>query len=218
MRQSLPVEVVRDVCEGATRCCNNCSMNWFNVGPNYFGPQRQGRSGDELSVGRRTAPGSGTAQQDAARQTHLVYECLSVARVQSDRRQTDPSIDQVWLGDWAMKTDNGACFPVEQPEVRTATRRSLRNQSDRAALWLPRAVGSRGSPATLSGRDRRYGNHPELLSQAGAECRFRGERRALRVRLNDLEWSLDGSVLTLSFWLPRGPTPPASCESGQTES
>ncbi|HAP40023.1 MAG TPA: tRNA pseudouridine(13) synthase TruD, partial [Nitrospira sp.] len=27
---------------------------------------------------------------------------------------------------------------------------------------------------------------------------------ALRVRLNDLAWSLDGSVLTLSFWLPPG--------------
>ena len=31
-----------------------------------------------------------------------------------------------------------------------------------------------------------------------------GERRALRVRLNDLVWSLEGSVLTLSFWLPPG--------------
>ena len=40
--------------------------------------------------------------------------------------------------------------------------------------------------------------------KAGAECGFRGERRALRVRLNDLAWSLDGSVLTLSFWLPPG--------------
>ena len=27
------------------------------------------------------------------------------------------SIDRVLLGDWAMKSDNGACFPVEQPEV-----------------------------------------------------------------------------------------------------
>ncbi|MBA5871976.1 MAG: tRNA pseudouridine(13) synthase TruD, partial [Nitrospira sp. CR2.1] len=48
------------------------------------------------------------------------------------------------------------------------------------------------------------GSTPELLSKAGAECGFRGERRALRVRLNDLVWSLEDSVLTLSFWLPPG--------------
>jgi tRNA pseudouridine13 synthase len=48
------------------------------------------------------------------------------------------------------------------------------------------------------------GTTPDLLSKAGAECGFRGERRALRVRLNDLVWSLDGSRLTLSFWLPPG--------------
>ena len=48
------------------------------------------------------------------------------------------------------------------------------------------------------------GTTMEQLSQAGAECGFRGERRALRVALNELEWELKGSDLTLSFWLQPG--------------
>ena len=48
------------------------------------------------------------------------------------------------------------------------------------------------------------GTTPESLSKAGAECGFRGERRALRVSLNELSWSLEGSVLSVAFWLPPG--------------
>ena len=48
------------------------------------------------------------------------------------------------------------------------------------------------------------GATPESLSEAGAECRFRGERRALRIRLDDVAWSLDQATLSLSFSLPPG--------------
>ena len=48
------------------------------------------------------------------------------------------------------------------------------------------------------------GSTPEALIQSAKACGFRGERRSLRVPLGELEWSLDGSILTLSFVLPPG--------------
>jgi tRNA pseudouridine13 synthase len=48
------------------------------------------------------------------------------------------------------------------------------------------------------------GSTPEQLIDAAKACGFRGERRSLRVPLTELEWTLDGSVLTLAFSLPPG--------------
>jgi tRNA pseudouridine13 synthase len=48
------------------------------------------------------------------------------------------------------------------------------------------------------------GTTKEALIAAAKACGFRGERRALRVPLADLEWSLSGDALTISFSLPPG--------------
>ena len=48
------------------------------------------------------------------------------------------------------------------------------------------------------------GATPESLCQAAAACGFRGERRPLRVRLEELTWALKGNTVTLSFALPPG--------------
>ena len=45
---------------------------------------------------------------------------------------------------------------------------------------------------------------PESLQEAGKACGFRGERRALRVKLEDPDWSIQGDALTVSFTLPPG--------------
>jgi tRNA pseudouridine13 synthase len=45
---------------------------------------------------------------------------------------------------------------------------------------------------------------PESLTEAAKTCGFRGERRSLRIPLADLQWALEGSVLTLCFSLPPG--------------
>ena len=48
------------------------------------------------------------------------------------------------------------------------------------------------------------GATPESLTEAAKACGFRGERRSLRIPLADLEWDVEGTVLTLSFSLPPG--------------
>ena len=172
--------------------------------PNYFGPQRQGRSGTNFQLGAELL-------QDAARRNKMprnkriwfmnAYQSHVFNRIVAKRIE---SIDRVFLGDWAMKSDNGACFPVEQPEVEQP-RADRFEISPTGPLFGSRAPWATGVPGDIEQAVvAELGTTPELLSKAGAECGFRGERRALRVRLNELSWSLEGTVLTLGFWLPPG--------------
>lgn len=197
--------VVRDVRAGSEDLLQQLFDELLRRGvPNYFGPQRQGRSGTNFQVGaellqdparRNTMPRSKRIWFMNSYQSY-VFNQIAAKRVES--------IDRVWLGDWAMKTDNGACFPVEQPDVEQP-RADRFEISPTGPLFGSRAPWATGVPGEIERAViADLGTTPELLSKAGAECGFRGERRALRVRLNDLAWSLDGSVLTLSFWLPPG--------------
>lgn len=172
--------------------------------PNYFGPQRQGRSGTNFQLGAELL-------QDATRRNKMprnkriwfmnAYQSHVFNRIVAKRIE---SIDRVFLGDWAMKSENGACFPVEQPEVEQP-RADRFEISPTGPLFGSRAPWATGVPGDIEQAvAAELGTTPELLSKAGAECGFRGERRALRVRLNDLSWSLEGTVLTLGFWLPPG--------------
>ncbi|HRB17767.1 MAG TPA: tRNA pseudouridine(13) synthase TruD [Nitrospira sp.] len=172
--------------------------------PNYFGPQRQGRSGTNFQLGAELL-------QDAARRNKMprnkriwfmnAYQSHVFNRIVAKRIE---SIDRVFLGDWAMKSDNGACFPVEQPEVEQP-RADRFEISPTGPLFGSRAPWATGVPGDIEQAVvAELGTTPELLSKAGAECGFRGERRALRVRLNELSWSLEGTVLTLGFWLAPG--------------
>ncbi len=172
--------------------------------PNYFGPQRQGRTGTNFQLGAELL-------QDAARRNKMprnkrvwfmnAYQSHLFNRIVAKRIET---IDQVFLGDWAMKSDNGACFPVEQPEAEQP-RADRFEISPTGPLFGSRAPWAAGVPGDIEREVvAELGTSPELLSKAGAECGFRGERRALRVRLNELSWSLEGPLLTLGFWLPPG--------------
>jgi tRNA pseudouridine13 synthase len=83
-------------------------------------------------------------------------------------------LDHMLAGDWAMKMDNGACFAVED-----------------VAREQPRADRFEISPTGI-------------LFGSRVSWAIRGERRSLRVPLVDLEWTLEGTVLTLAFSLPPG--------------
>jgi tRNA pseudouridine13 synthase len=197
--------VVRDVREGSEGFLQRLFDELVRRGvPNYFGPQRQGRSGTNFQLGAELL-------QDAARRNKIprnkriwfmnAYQSYLFNHIVARRIE---NIDRVFLGDWAMKSENGACFPVEQPEV-DQPRADRFEISPTGPLFGSRAPWATGEPGEIERSVvAELGTTPELLSKAGAECGFRGERRALRVRLNDLAWSLDGSVLTLSFWLPPG--------------
>ena len=172
--------------------------------PNYFGPQRQGKNGDNFQIGAALL-GDRSQREQMSRakrmwylntfQSHLFNRILA--------RRVD-RIDRMLVGDWAMKMDNGACFPVldaaeEQPR---ADRFEI---SPTGILFGSRVSWATDEPGEIEKAVViEQGSTPERLIEAAKACGFRGERRSLRVPLVSSDWALDGSVLTLTFSLPPG--------------
>ena len=172
--------------------------------PNYFGPQRQGKAGDNYQVGAALL-------QDARRREKMnratriwylnSYQSFLFNRILA--RRID-HLDRVFVGDWAMKLENGACFQVEDAE-KEQPRADRFEISPTGILFGSRVSWAGGEPGRIEEAVvAEAGATKETLVAAGKACGFRGERRALRVPLAELEWSLDGSTLTLAFALPPG--------------
>lgn len=172
--------------------------------PNYFGPQRQGKSGDNYQIGLALLRDR-SQRENMSRakrmwylntfQSHLFNQILA--------RRID-RIDRVCVGDWAMKMDNGACFLVEHV-AQEQPRADRFDISPTGILFGSRVSWATGEPgeierAVVAEQDWT----PEGLIEAAKACGFRGERRSLRVPVVDLEWTLERSILTLAFSLPPG--------------
>lgn len=172
--------------------------------PNYFGPQRQGRDGANYRIGAALLINEAQrASMSRAKrlwylhafQAHLFNRLLA--------KRID-SLDRVFAGDWAVKTATGACFQVED-ESTEQSRADRFEISPTGILFGSRASWASGEPGRIEeAATAELGMTKDLLIQAAKACGFRGERRALRVPLKHLDWSLDGSALTLTFTLPPG--------------
>jgi len=172
--------------------------------PNYFGQQRQGRKGQNYRIGAELLVDP--ARRDKlsrskrmwyfnAYQSHLFNDMLA-------RRLN--RLDRILVGDWAMKMDNGACFQVEDA-VKEQPRVERFEISPTGILFGSRASWASGEPGEMErAAVVESGATPESLTEAAKACGFRGERRSFRISLADLEWTLKGTVLTISFSLPPG--------------
>ncbi len=197
--------VVRDVADYAAETVPAILRQLAARGvPNYFGPQRQGKAGDNYQVGAALLHDA-RRREKMNRRTRIwylnAYQSFLFNRMVAHRID---QIDRLFVGDWAMKLENGACFHVGNAE----------NEQPRADRFeiSPTGIlfGSRVSWATDEpGKAEEAviaeaGTTKDALIAAAKACGFRGERRALRVPLTELEWSLSGDVLTLAFSLPPG--------------
>ena len=197
--------VVRDVADHARTAVPEVLKILERRGvPNYFGPQRQGKTGDNHQVGAALlADGAKrSAMSRSKRMWYLnTYQSHLFNRILAKRIDR---IDRVLAGDWAMKLDNGACFPVEDTE-KEQPRADRFEISPTGILFGSRVSWADGEPGQIEESvAAEEGTTKDALVAAGKTCGFRGERRPLRVPLTDLDWSLDGSVLTITFSLPPG--------------
>ena len=172
--------------------------------PNYFGPQRQGKDGDNYKTGA-------VLLHDARRREKMnrnqriwylnSYQSFLFNRILA--RRID-QIDKVFAGDWAMKSDNGACFQVDDVE-KEQPRADRFEISPTGILFGSRVSWADGEPGAIEEAViAEAGATKDTLIAAAKACGFRGERRALRVPLAQPEWSLTDDILTLSFTLPPG--------------
>lgn len=172
--------------------------------PNYFGPQRQGKRGDNYEIGAALLHDAPRREKmnRAQRIWYLnAYQSFLFNRMLGRRIH---QIDRLFVGDWAMKSENGACFQVEDAE-KEQPRADRFEISPTGILFGSRVSWASGEPGRIEEAViADAGTTKEALVAAAKACGFRGERRAFRVPLTELEWSLSDDVLTLSFNLPPG--------------
>lgn len=172
--------------------------------PNYFGPQRQGRKGQNFLVGARLLndPKQRAQLSRSKAQWYLnAFQSHVFNRILTKRIQT---IDKLLSGDWAMKVVNGACFrvedvAVEQPRVEAFEISPTAPLFGARTEWATQEAGAIEQTVLAE-----LGATVEGLTGAAKVCGFRGERRALRVPFLNPEWSLADHNLTLKFALPPG--------------
>lgn len=197
--------VIRDVADHAAETVPAVLQQLSTRGvPNYFGPQRQGKDGDNHRIGAMLLHDT-RRREKMSRATRIwylnSYQSFLFNRILARRIG---QLDKVIVGDWAMKSDNGACFQVEDAE-KEQSRADRFEISPTGILFGSRVSWANGEPGRIEEAVMtEAGTTRDNLVAAAKACGFRGERRALRIPLAELEWSLNGSILVLSFSLPPG--------------
>jgi tRNA pseudouridine13 synthase len=170
--------------------------------PNYFGEQRFGRDGDNVEMARRLFAGElkGIDRHRrglylSAARSHLFNRVLAQRVARGDWNQAIP-------GDAMMLDGRSATFRTTEPDPEIRQRVAAQEIHPTGPLW------GRGDPMTeLAALELEQGvaaQHPDLaagLLQHGLEQ----ERRALRLRVQDLQWGWpEDGQLEIAFQLPAG--------------
>ncbi|MBD8162505.1 tRNA pseudouridine(13) synthase TruD [Erwinia persicina] len=172
--------------------------------PNYFGSQRFGHEGNNLTMAQRWA-----ADEIRVRERNKRSFILSAARsamfnqVVSDRLAQQGSLARVLPGDALQLTGRGSWFVAEAAE-----RDTLQQRVDASELRITAPLPGSGEWGT---RDEALAFEQNSLSGEGALIalmdreRVEAARRAMLVIPRDLQWNWQDDVtLEMAFWLPAG--------------
>jgi tRNA pseudouridine13 synthase len=169
--------------------------------PNYFGPQRFGRDGANLQLAERCfapAPARiGRAQRSFALSAAraAIFNAVLAERVRLG------TWDRFVVGDLANLAGTRSTFPVAALDHELERRRQEFDVHPTGPLWGRDGTTTQSEPALL---ERRIAQAHVSLSGGLERARLEPERRALRVRVEELEWSLTEGGLRLCFRLGRG--------------
>jgi tRNA pseudouridine13 synthase len=172
--------------------------------PNYFGPQRFGRDAGNLTqvlqaAARGTPRGRARGRGDAgfmlSAARSVIFNAVLAARMQAG------SWDRLQAGDVANLDGRGSVFAVEAPDAELERRCAALEIHPTAAL--PGAGESLARAGVLELETAIASEFPEALEVIRAE-RMNAERRALRLRVRDLDYEYQDDVLRLRFSLTSG--------------
>jgi tRNA pseudouridine13 synthase len=169
--------------------------------PDYFGPQRFGRDGNNLVRARDWAAGGRAPGERSTRSFALsAARSLLFNAVLAERIRRD-GWDVLWAGDAVLLDGRRSFFPAPQIDATLRDRCRAMDVHPSGPLW-----GRGESPATGAALELELAvaaAHPDLCRLLVGEG-LEHERHALRLPVRGLEWSLEGEVLSLAFELPRG--------------
>lgn len=169
--------------------------------PNGFGPQRFGRGGSNLAAAAALFEGGRPIRSRSRRGLVLsAARSLLFNRVLGERVARG-CWSQVLAGDVMMLDGSHSIFPVAEPDESIRRRVAEMDLHPTGPLW------GRGPLATNLGARQL---EESALAGDGGFCRgleaagLKQDRRALRVAVPTLQWSLTADCLELGFDLPPG--------------
>ena len=166
--------------------------------PNYFGEQRFGRAGANMTLA--TDLFSGRRMSRAKRGLALSSARSFLFNHILERRVADGSWDQLQAGDCASLQGSGSIFAVAVVDEELRERCLLQDIHPSGALWGKGELASRDAIAALE--ESIVSQYPEIRD--GLQCYTNQSRRALRLKVQNFEWRYEVDVLNLSFELGRG--------------
>ncbi len=169
--------------------------------PNYFGPQRFGIEGGNLLRARQWLSGEIELHDRLERGFALSAARSAIFNAVLARRVTDGTWNQLRAGDVANLDGSNSIFGVAAPdEVLTERCRQL-DIHPTGPLWGEGELKSQGEVAEL---ERQIAASEPPFADGLGKARLEQERRALRLRVSNVEWTLEADLLRLKFRLPRG--------------
>ena len=174
--------------------------------PNYFGAQRFGREAGNLAqvlfTAQQLARGERPRSRDRSAQGFMLSAARSVVfnAILAERIALG-SWNTLAAGDVANLDGRGSVFAVPLPDAELEQRCKTLDVHPTAPLWGEGV--SLASGEILALEERVAGEFPEALAVIAQE-RMKSERRALRIRVRDLEFDYSGEVLSLRFSLSAG--------------
>jgi tRNA pseudouridine13 synthase len=193
--------VVRDVTADRDKLTERLALIAGAGIPNYFGPQRFGRAGRNLDVAE-TWFGTGKSPYDrlergfalsAARAA--LFNTVLAARV------TAGSWNQMQDGDVANLDGSGSIFPVATVDAVLQERCAKLDVHPTGPLH---GRGNARTGAQIAGLEDASVSPWQHWVNGLAAAGLEHERRALRLRVQDLKWSYDGKDLEVAFRLGKG--------------
>lgn len=168
--------------------------------PNYFGPQRFGRDMNNLRTALAWFSGDLTPQDRWQRGFALSAARSAIFNAVVARRVQDGTWNKLLPGEIVNLDGSGSVFVADAVDAALEDRCAQLDVHPTGPLW--------GGPASASGAaaaiEAEVGARLEVLARGLSEARLEPERRALRLRVAGLEWSIAGDVVQLQFRLPRG--------------
>ena len=169
--------------------------------PNYFGPQRFGRGGQNIKAALAWFEGEGPAPERTERGFALSAARSAIFNAVLAERIRAGTWNRLLDGDVVNLNGTGSFFAAQTVDDTLRERCSQLDVHPTGPMWHGDALISTGEIAELEASvAQRYQALANGLAKAGLEP----ERRPLRVPVRELSWRMDGSDVHVQFRLQRG--------------
>ncbi|HET9445754.1 MAG TPA: tRNA pseudouridine(13) synthase TruD [Steroidobacteraceae bacterium] len=167
--------------------------------PNYFGPQRFGRDGSNLRTALAWFSEGVTPVDRWQRGFALSAARAAIFNAVVARRVGDGTWNRLLPGEIVNLDGSGSVFVAEVLDATLEERCSRLDIHPTGPMW-----GGRQSPHAASALEAEVVARHDVLAQGLSKAGLEYERRALRIRVDRLEWTIHGEVVQLRFRLHRG--------------